>query len=285
MTDFIKKWCAYFAGTVVFLVTIKATFSIPTPWPLMAAVVASVGIACASVAWLEVWGIDWRLFPKRRADSDEASLSLSLKKAQGSVRCASKDDESIALEVNKIVRRGLDKPCISYEDYRNWRRKNPTIFSAVVSSDGQLLGFFDIFPLTDQAAAGLRQGRLHEHELTIDDIVPYEQNEGAENIYIASIMANPRQQVYGQVLAREVAILKCIEYLLATFPPSATRTIFAYAYTEMGERLLKNAGFTNTALPKESKLRSALYEMKANSYLQLARTFEATSGIRVTRPS
>jgi hypothetical protein len=188
-----------------------------------------------------------------------------------SVKFAARNDESIALEANKIVRRGLDKGCIQYKKYKEWRKKNPMIFTAVTDSDEQLIGFFDVFPLTDQAAGDLFSGKLHEHNLTIDSILPAGNNEQANKIYIASIMVNPRQTGFSPMVAKDVVVLKLSEFLLTTFPPNETRNLFAFAHTQLGEHLLKNTTFKNTALPKDNKHHRPLYELSPVEYQEMAK--------------
>ncbi len=283
MADFIKKSCAYFAGTITFLIAIKASFGIPVGWGLLVTIVPLSVIACGTVAWFEVKGKTGFLLGPDRTGGKDGSVTLALQRALDTVKYAARDDESIALLANKIVRRGLDKRCIRYKDYRKWRQKNPAIFTAVTDRDNALLGFFDIFPLTDEAAGGLLKGQLHEHDLTADSIVPSEGNAAVKSIYIASIMVNPRQGAFSKIVASEIIVLKCIEYLLQTFPPTDERMVFAYAHTEMGERLLKNAAFTNTALSTESKQRRPLYQLSSDGYKDLAGTFTRTSRIRVKR--
>ena len=128
-----------------------------------------------TIAWLQLFGVKRRIFPLRRR-GDAESLTLTLRRAADGVRFAARDDETIAKEANDIVRRGLDKRCIAYEDYKRWRQKNPTIFTAVTDSENQLIGFFDIFPLTDEAARGLLDGEVHERSLGLSGILPYSGN-------------------------------------------------------------------------------------------------------------
>ncbi len=277
MTDFVKRFCAYFSATLTFVIGIKTGFSIGLSWELLVAVAFVVAVACASIAWTEVFPRTIAASRRFRDGEDEGPLSLTIKLAMDRVRFAARDDESIAVQANRIVRRGLDKRCIRYRDYREWRRKNPMVFTAIIDSENQLLGFFDVFPLTDEAARGLIDGNLDEHELTIDGIVSSDKNDSAHMVYIASIMVNPRQNVFSPIVAKEILLLKFAEFLTNSFPPNEERSLFAYAHTPSGERLLRNAGFTNTLLSKDSKQRDPLYEMSPSGYKELAKTFCALS--------
>ena len=281
MIEFIKKFCTYFAATVTFLIALKASFGVATTWKLLVVLPLAAGVVCAAIAWMEVRRKTSELPVKASDDTDAASISLAVKRALSAARFAPRNDESIAFQANKIVRRGLDKHCIKYKDYQKWRRKNPAVFTAVTDSDNQLLGFFDIFPLTDQAARGLIEGHLDEHSLTVESILPDDQNESAKKIYIASIMTNPKQKAYSGIVVKEVILLKFLEFLTTVFPPNDERILFAYAHTDLGERLLKHGEFRNTALSNDNKQGDPLYELAPDGYKTLAKTFNAISGARV----
>jgi hypothetical protein len=168
----------------------------------------------------------------------------------------------------------LDKRCIKYKDYKKWRHKNPFVFTAIVDDRDELVGFFDVFPLTDEAARGLIDGTLDEHSLTVDAILPQAKNASARKIYIASICLNTKQTAFCRIVAKELLLLKLGEFLINTFPPDGQRFLFAYAHTEAGERLLKNAEFRNTALSSETKQRDPLYELSPDGYAQLVVNFK-----------
>jgi len=141
MIEFIKKFCTYFTATFTFLIALKASFGVAATWMLLVVLPPTVCIMCAVIAWAEVYYKSTELLTKRQTGTEEVAISLTVKQALANVRFAVQDDESIALQANKIVRRGLDKRCIKYKDYKNWRRKNPAIFTAVTDNNNQLLGF------------------------------------------------------------------------------------------------------------------------------------------------
>jgi hypothetical protein len=207
------------------------------------------------------------------SNSEDVSIALTVKRAISRVQFAPIDDEGIAHEANKIVRRELDKHCIKYKDYKLWRKKNPTIFTAVVDDDCRLIGFFDIFPLTDQIAKALRDGKLHEHDLTLEAILPGDQNSTAKNIYIASIIVNPHQKSFSPLVAKELVLIKFAEFLASVFPPGENRILFAFAHKDAGERLLKNANFRNIVLRSDNKQGDPLYELSPSGYEVLAENF------------
>jgi hypothetical protein len=131
--------------------------------------------------------------------------------------------------------------------------------------------------LTDEAARGLVEGSIAERDLSIDAILPYDQNGSAKRVYIASIMTNPKQTAFSNIVVKEVLLLKFLEFTISAFPPADDRTLFAYAHTGLGETLLKNAEFRNTALSNDSEQGDPLYELTPDGYRNLARTFHVIS--------
>ena len=69
--------------------------------------------------WIETLRGSKRRQVGTRTHTEEA-LPLTVRRAMEKVRSAARDDESIAAEANAIVRRGLDKRCITYEEYKLW---------------------------------------------------------------------------------------------------------------------------------------------------------------------
>src|SRR4051812_2259105 len=130
MIEFTKKSCTYFAATLTFLLGLKVSLGVAFSWRWLAVLGVVVLITSVVVAWVEVFHDAKESARKATQSADEGSVSLGIKRALSQVRFAPRDDESIAHEANRIVRRGLDKRCISYKNYREWRHKNPLIFTA-----------------------------------------------------------------------------------------------------------------------------------------------------------
>jgi hypothetical protein len=130
-------------------------------------------------------------------------LLIAIGDAMEAARFGTPNDESIALQANKLVRRYLGKQAIKYADYKKWRRKNPLIFTSLVDRDNSLIGFFDVLPLTREAGDGIIAGTLSERSLTIDHLVRLSKTPNATHVHIATILTNPRQRVFPPLVARE----------------------------------------------------------------------------------
>jgi hypothetical protein len=275
----VKKACGYFAATLGLLFSVKEGFSIQAGWSTMSLLTLGIGALCVVAVWAEAY-----LFPRIAGGSPasplygEGSLSLAVRRALEQARFAKRDDEAIAEKANALVRRTLDKGCISYREYAAWRAKNPLIFTAVVDAGDELIGFFDVFPLTDEAAAAILSGKRKEREIAANDILPAADSVHAKAIYVASIVVNPHHPVHRPVVAKDVLLLKFIDFLIDNFPPKPERYLLAFAHTREGDRVLRNAGFANVLLPQDTPQKDPLYKLAATEYAELCGLAEPFRG-------
>ncbi len=209
-----------------------------------------------------LWG-SWATFYRRKSIKGTAgSLLLAIENALETLRFGSRDDERIALTANRIVHRELDKHAISYNEYREWRKSNPLIFTSVVDEQNELIGFFDIFPLTTAAGIDLISGKLTERSLTIDHLLSQANSSSATHMHIATILVNPRQRKFNVTVAKEVILLKMEEFLKEYYDPLEGRTYTAFAQSKEGEALLVNSAFAMVLLPEQNAQRCPLYVLR-----------------------
>jgi hypothetical protein len=203
-----------------------------------------------------------RIYPRRRTDYADGSVLFAIDSALEVVRFGSRDDESIASTANKIVRRELDKHAITYADYKVWRRQNPLVFTSVVDESNQLIGFFDIFPLTATAGMGIISGTISERSLTLDHIVPAAGTSSVTYLHIATILRNPHQKRFSSLVAGEVLLLKMKEFFRKHYEPLEERTYTAFAQSRDGEAILKRCGFAMVLLADQNEQHCPLYVLR-----------------------
>jgi V8-like Glu-specific endopeptidase len=233
--------------------------------------------ASAPLALVFVRG--WRkLFGARQYDktisSIEPSFLFDLTEALACVHYAPYNDEGVAFECNEIVRSDLDKWTFNYSQYKPWRLKNKNVFSAVVANTGELIGFFDIFPLTDESATSILSGKRKENTLNPDDIVPFESLASSKNIYIASLMINRKQKRFNNRLSKELMTIKLFEFIDQTYSPVNENRFIAYAHSRSGEQILKRCGFTLVVRAEDTKQNSSLYVLEAGQAVRVRGRFD-----------
>lgn len=148
-------------------------------------------------------------------------------------------EENLAWHANRRIRSFFGSGrIIKFDDYRKWRKKNPMIFSCYITQSRELLGFFDVFPLTDKAGVALKSGKIGETDLAINDILPASKNDGANYIYIATIFSCFRNPALRAGLEQQL-----IKFLRETYPPRSGRWYLAVPYTKEGANLAQRNGF------------------------------------------
>jgi hypothetical protein len=182
-------------------------------------------------------------------------LLIAIGDAIEAARIGTPNDESIALQANKLVRRYLDKQAITYADYKIWRTKNPLIFTSIVDRDNSLIGFFDVLPLSRKAGDGIIAGTLSERSLTIDHLVPLSETPNATHVHIATILTNPRQRVFPPLVARETLLFKLKQFIEQHYAPVGSRAYTGYAQTKFGKALLQRSGFVLAVFGKNNEQR------------------------------
>lgn len=205
----------------------------------------------------------WNVF--RHNGDATGSLLFAIGHALEKVREGPKNDESLALTANRLVRRHLDKGAITYKEYRLWRYLNPLVFTTIVDDENQLIGFFDIFPLKADAGEAIIAGTLTERSLRPEHIIRYADAAGATHLHIATILVNPRQHAFRATVAKEVLLLKMMEFVERHYVPIESRTFTAFAQSREGKALLTRSGFSMVVPADENEQRFPLYVLRPSA--------------------
>ena len=164
-------------------------------------------------------------FSQTGGQPKDGSVVLTISYALDGIREGPRDDEAQALLANRLVRKCLDKSAIQYGEYKVWRRKNPLIFTPIVTQGNELIGFFDIFPLSIEASTDILSGKLSERTLSVGYLVPSASSASAPHLHIATILTNPRQRAFSRIVAQELLLLKMGEFIEKHYSPIDTRTL------------------------------------------------------------
>jgi hypothetical protein len=217
---------------------------------------------------------------RKSRDKTDGSVVLAISDGLDLVKVGPRGDEEIAFLANRIVRRSLDKGAIKYGDYKAWRQKNPLIFTSIIDEKSQLIGFFDIFPLTPEAGAATVAGKLTERSFTIDHLVPFESVSSVRYVHIATILVNPRQRSFSPLVARELILIKMANFIKSYYPPVASRVYTAYAQSKAGEALLRRSRFSVAVRASDNEAHWPLYILRSSDADPAVSRFQhASSGL------
>ena len=135
------------------------------------------------------------------------------------------------IELDKLVFKGDD---VGDEDKcKEWVRCNPDIYT-VLMADNKVIGYINFMPITDMTYNKVKQGKLKDYELSIDDIVAYSSHKPLKCLF-TSIVIHPDHQT-GLELAR---LWKGFIDKLKSLNLTITSVIMD-CVTEMGEKCAKN---------------------------------------------
>lgn len=135
------------------------------------------------------------------------------------------------IELDKLVFKGDD---IGDEDKcKEWVGINPDIYT-VLMADNKVIGYINFMPITDKVYNKVKQGKLKDYELSIDDIVAYSSHKPLKCLF-TSIVIHPDHQT-GLALTR---LWKGFIDKLKSLNLTITSVIMD-CVTEMGEKCAKN---------------------------------------------
>lgn len=180
--------------------------------------------------------------------------------------------EHYARGANVLARSEFGRRTIRYKEYRKWRMKNSRLLTCMVGRDGELHGFFDVFPLTDEMGEKLLGGAKGEPDINYGDILATAAASKSRYIYIASILSCVVNDIADFLILESL-----VEFLSTYYPPVAGRVYLAFDDSKEGRALLVKHGFTCRHDRHTGAARKDLY------VLDSAGALEAAHRVRVCR--
>ncbi len=127
-----------------------------------------------------------------------------------------------------------------HETIRSWERRNPSITTYAIRND-TTQGFFNIMPVTREAAALLERQELREEDIRPEYVLPPELLSRAETAYFAAIAIRDTQSFTGRQCA--AALLSVIaSQLLHGYRQGVLRRLFANPTTYAGNAMIRRLG-------------------------------------------
>jgi GNAT superfamily N-acetyltransferase len=108
----------------------------------------------------------------------------------------------------------------------------------------EIIGYIAFFPITNDLSHRMKtENKTFDDDICNADILPTYSNDFDFDVFLISAAVLPGYQGRGIGAALSQ---KCREFLMTKIKGgSRIRSLYAYAYTEGGERLLANAGFVS----------------------------------------
>ena len=142
---------------------------------------------------------------------------------------------------------------------QQWILKNPNAVTVLLDPDGEVVGYFDVFPLTGAFGDAFRAGYATEYEMGHAEILgPGEPTAGM--LYLGGIAVKDWGSWKGCLYGR-MAVRGLVEYLLHFYPLDRPTELIASAASPEGRRLLKRFGFRLVSHGEKRRDRTDLFSM------------------------
>jgi len=173
-------------------------------------------------------------------------------------------------EADEMTKPYFGRNFIPCDKIEQWRIKNNKGFVHLTNADGLLCACFVIIGLESSFFDQFIAGRLAEHQIDSDVVLPYEEMRKQNRIYISGVVVREPGSYIGAKRAR-VTLWTMLEYAKNVFTLRKTRTFYAVGITTESEKLLKAMGFGICGNKESRKDESNLYklDLDKNTWLKL----------------
>jgi len=174
-------------------------------------------------------------------------------------------DRGVLYAVNELARESYPgvQP-MSPERYEQYLLVNPNILCAALGPDRSVLGYFDIFPMTESFGRALLQGVVGEQDLRHENLLPEARAGDASLLYLGGIAVKEPETFPGQRAASQL-VWGMFQYLSFFYPPHMPRQLVASAATREGAALLARFQFQMVLPASLAKDGCALYALSMDS--------------------
>lgn len=190
-------------------------------------------VACVSLSLAYAW-----------RESKRPHLPLEEIEAIPRCRLQCPADRSLAEQSHDLAAEsyGRIEP-INSERYEQWRLKNPNVLVCLVDEDENVIGYFDVFPITTEFAEALTGGIATEYQMLHEHIVGPNHIAECKWLYLGGIAVKDPETFLGR--RRAAYLVWGLKMYLRDFyqgPPN--RTLIATGASKEGEHLLQRFHFT-----------------------------------------
>ena len=149
---------------------------------------------------------------------------------------------------------------IPFDQIEQWRLKNEKGFVQINNSDGLLCASFVILGLESSFFDEFIAGKLTEHEIDGNVILPFDSMKKEERIYISGVLVRDPGRFLGGKRTR-IMLWTMLEYFKKLFTLRKTRALYAVGLTKESEKLLHAMEFKICGSKESRKDHSNLYRI------------------------
>jgi len=151
------------------------------------------------------------------------------------------------------------KHFVSLKQYRSLIEKNNYVLTAIINDKGEMVGYFDIFPLVDSFGELMISGAATELEMGPESEYDKGSGSASQYIYIGAIFNFEHQNAARRHAISYYLQRHIITHIFTLYPPRKGRKYLALASSEQGAQLLKSYKFSHMQDKKDRRDKCDLY--------------------------
>lgn len=163
-------------------------------------------------------------------------------------------------EADEMTKPYFGSGFIPFDRVEQWRLKNEKGFVQINNSEGLLCACFVILGLERSFFDQFIAGRVTEHDIDSNVILPFESMRKEERIYISGVVVREPSLYMGHKRAT-IMLWTMLQYIKRVFKLRKPRTFYAVGLTKESEKLLKTMGFVVCCNKGNRKDNSNLYKI------------------------
>lgn len=163
-------------------------------------------------------------------------------------------------EADKMTKPYFGRGFIPFDQIEQWRLRNEKGFVQIDNAEGVLCACFVILGLEHSFLDQFTAGRLTEHDIDSDVILPFDSMKKEQRIYVSGVVVRDPNKHIGHKRAT-IMLWVMLQYIKRVFGLKKTRTFYALGITRESESLLKGVGFDVCGSKSKRKDGSNLYRI------------------------
>jgi len=163
-------------------------------------------------------------------------------------------------EADEMTRPYYGTGFIPFDQIEQWRLKNEKGFVQINNKDGLLCACFVILGLESSFFDEFIAGKLTEHEIDGNVILPFDSMKREDRIYISGVVVRDPGNLRGGKRTR-IMLWTMLEYFKKVFALRKTRALYAVGLTKEAEKLLHAMEFKIWGSKESRKDHSNLYRI------------------------
>lgn len=169
------------------------------------------------------------------------------------------DNQSLR-EADEMTKPYFGSGFIPFDKIEQWRLRNTKGFVQITNAESVLCACFVILGLEPSFLDQFIAGRLTEHDMDSNVILPFDEMKKQDRIYISGVVVRNPGLYMGHKRA-VVMLWAMLQYIKKIFGLRKARTFYAVGLTNESEKLLNTMGFTLCGNKKNRKDKSNLYRI------------------------